>query len=267
MPIHNFDSDFSVKQNPIDLPLDLREMPGARQSSHVEGGRKTLEQGHQEYPGHVEEFVIPGFRSLDEAVKLYFSGIRIPTRDSYKLLRVKISGGEKATLIWADDLKEGRAKYPVAAISRSGHQFNWDKFSPPYGYFGKRFLNTTGDLVALSYRPVPFLVSYDLTVVTERKRDIEYILYQILTRFNPVAEFRMFDGKMAGCVILRYDGANDASDKETGFDQNQLIRYEFSFQAEAWLPLPEKILKTVLGRVSTFKESIDPNASLNYEGF
>ena len=71
MPIHSFDSDFSVRQNPIDLPNGLKELPGGRQSSHVEGGRSSLEQGYQEYPGHVEEFVIPGFRALDEAMKLY----------------------------------------------------------------------------------------------------------------------------------------------------------------------------------------------------
>jgi hypothetical protein len=58
----------------------------------------------------------------------------------------------------------------------------------------------------------------------------------------------MFDGKLEGNVQLRYGGAQDASDKEAGYDQHANVRYEVTTTAEAWLPLPEKIVPTVYGQ-------------------
>ncbi len=81
-------------------------------------------------------------------------------------------------------------------------------------------------------------------------------MYQILTRFNPLAEFRMSDEKLEGNVQLRFGGSQDASDKEAGYDQNANVRYEVTMTAEAWLPLPEKIVPTVLGRVAVLRERV-----------
>lgn len=257
MGYYNFNSDFSVKV-PADtknFPSGLTELPGVRQSSHNEGGRSAIDGKELDtYPYHLEEFLTPGFRALDDAIKQYFSGIRVPTKDNYRFMRVKISGGDKSLLIWADDLKEGRVRMPVASISRDSFEFNQDKYSPVYHSMGFRYLNTAGTQVAKYFRPVPFLVKYSMIIWTESKRDAEYIIYQILTRFNPIAEFRMNDGHLSGNVQLRPEGGSDASDKEVSFDQQQNKRYEYSFTAEAWLPLPTKIVPTVLGTVSTISE-------------
>lgn len=256
MPIYNFDSDFSVSHN-ANIAPGQKEITGVRQSSHTEGGRTDIQGVDiQTYPYHLEEYLIPGFWSLDAAMKQYWSGVRVPTKDSYRFMRTKIAGGDKSLLIWADDLKEGRARLPLAAISREGHEFNSEKFSPMMHHMTTRFLNSRRNLVAKIYRPVPFLVDYKLTIWTERKRDAEYILYQILTRFNPLAEFRMSDGKLSGSIQLRYGGCTDASDKEAGYDQYANVRYEISTTAEAWLPLPEKIVPTVLGKATVFKEKL-----------
>jgi len=257
MGTYNFNSDFSIKSPEAtgDLPLGLAEIPSVRQSSHSEGGRTGIGGKDLEtYPYHLEEFLMPGFRSLDDAIKQYFSGIRVPTKDSYRFMRVKISGGDKSILIWADDLNEGRVRLPLAAITRESFEFNQDKFSPTYHSMSFRYMNKAGTLAAKYYRPVPFLVKYSMIVWTEFKRDAEYVNYQIATRFNPIAEFRMFDAHLAGNVQLRFEGGSDASDKETGFDQQANVRYEFSFTAEAWLPLPPKLVPTVLGTVGVIGE-------------
>lgn len=259
MPVHDFNADVNVPSpaQRAALPHGLAELPAARQSSHAEGGRNLLDgSDFLAYPYHLEEFLQPGFRALDDAMKQYWSGIRVPTKDSYRFMRVKIAGGDKSLLLWADDLKEGRARLPLAALSREGHEFNPEKFSPPYHAMTARYVSTRADLAAKVFRPVPFLVEYNLTVWAEHKRDAEYILYQILTRFNPLAEFRMSDGKLEGNVQLRYGGSQDASDKEAGYDQHANVRYEVTTTAEAWLPLPEKIVKTVLGRVTILKERL-----------
>lgn len=258
MPVYNFNNDFTVSsQQTQNLPFGLKEIPAVRQLSHAEGGRTAIiGEDVQTYPYHLEEYLQPGFWSLDSSMKQYWCGIRVPTKDSYRFMRVKIAGGDKSLLIWADDLKEGRARLPLAAISREGHKFNPEKFSPAYHAMTARYLSRRGNLAAKVFRPVPFLVDYKFIIWTERKRDIEYILYQILTRYNPLAEFRMFDGKLEGNVQLQYGGCSDASDKESGFDQYANVRYEISTTAEAWLPLPEKILPTVLGRVTLLKEKL-----------
>lgn len=262
MPLYNWDSDFSLKQNstqaaPNLVPFGLKELPAVRQLSHAEGGRDPFDgSDFLAYPHHLEEFLVPGFRSLDDTMKQYWSGIRVPTKDSYRFMRVKIAGGDRSLLVWNDDLKEGRARLPLAAISRESHAFNPEKFSPPYHAMTARYVSRRADQAVKVFRPTPWLVEYNLTVWAERKRDVEYILYQILNRFNPLAEFRMFDGKLEGNVQLRFGGSTDASDKETGFDQHANVRYEITITAEAWLPLPEKIVKTVLGRVMSLQEKL-----------
>jgi hypothetical protein len=259
---YDWSTDFSVRAGAVDtapnqIPYGLKEIPAVRQTSHAEGGRNPFDgSDFLSYPSHVEEFLQPGFRSLDDAMKQYWSGIRVPTKDSYRFMRVKISGGDKSLLIWNDDLKEGRARLPLAAISREGAEFNPAKYSPNILPMTSRYLSRRGDLAALVYRPTPWLVSYKLTFWAEHKRDAEYILYQALTRFNPLAEFKMFDGKIQGNVQLRFEGSSDSSDKETGYDQHANVRYELNCTAEAWLPLPEKIVKTVLGRVVNLQESL-----------
>lgn len=256
MPVYNFNADYTVQPNVLqNVPDGLAEIPSIRQLSHSEGGRKQMDgSDFLAYPYHLEEFLMPGFYSLDEAMKNYWSGIRVPTKDSYRFMRVKVAGGDKSLLVWADDLKEGRARLPLAAIDRGSHKFNPDKFSPAYLPMTYRYLSTRGDYAAKVFRPVPFLIDYQLIIWAEHKRDAEYIMYQALTRFNPLGEFRMFDGKIAGNVQLRYGDATDASDKEAGFDQHANVRYEISMTAEAWLPLPEQIVPTVLGQVSVIKE-------------
>jgi hypothetical protein len=262
MALYDFGANFSIRGQstqvaPQQIPHGLSSIPGLKQLSHVEGGRTGIQEDGDVpvYPYHLEEYLQPGFRSLDDAMKQYWSGIRVPTKDSYRFMRVKIAGGDKSVLIWDEDLVEGRVRLPVAAISRESHEFNADKFSPPYHAMTSRFLSSRGDQVAKIYRPTPWLVEYNLTIWAEHKRDVEYILYQILTRFNPLAEFRMFDGKLEGSVQIRYGGSTDASDKEAGFDSHANVRYEVNVTAEAWLPLPEKIVKTVLGRVVTLQEN------------
>lgn len=259
MPLYDFNTDFTVKQSNLvsQIPNAVRDIPGIKQLSHVEDGRNPLDgNDFLSYPSDVEEFLIPGFRSLDDAMKQYWSGIRVPTKDSYRFMRVKIAGGDKSLLIWADDLKEGRARLPLATISRERHEFNAEKFSPPYRHLGYRYLNTGKSLVAQYKRPVPYNVDYTVTIWAERKRDAEYIQYQALTRFNPLAEFRMSDGRIQGNIQMKFGGSTDASEKETGFDQHANVRYEFSFTAEAWLPLPETITPVVRGQVTTFNEKI-----------
>jgi hypothetical protein len=230
--------------------------PAASQLSHAQGGRvDPLGKPLGQYPYNLEEFVTPAFRALDEGMKTYWSGIRVPTKDSYRFMRVKIAGGSKSLLVWSDELSNGRVRLPVASLNRTSFDANPEKFSPPYLAMTGRYLSNRRDQIAKVFRPVPFLVKYGMTIWTEHKRDVEYIIYQVLTRFNPMAEFVLNDGHLIGSVPLRYDGAADASDKEVGSDQKAKVRYEVNMTAEAWLPLPEVVVPTIMGHVRALRET------------
>jgi hypothetical protein len=253
MPIYGFDADFTAPFNP-QIPVGLPSVPSVSQLSHSD--KRTPMDGSDNfaYSNYVQEFTTAGFRALDESLKQYWTGIRVPTKDSYRLLRVKIAGGDKSLLVWADDLKEGRARLPVASLNRTSHEYLTEKFSPNYHPMTFRYLNTDRSVIAQIFRPVPVLVSYEMSVWAERKRDIEHIIFQVMQRFNPLAEFRMFDGHLQGSVYLRYKGTTDASDKDASYDTHANVKYEVAFDAESWLPLPEKVTKTVRGVVTSLRE-------------
>ena len=256
MPVYDNFGTVPVVQNPS-LPSVTQEQPDAlRQVSHAQGGRLYYDSPLQAVPGDVEEFLIPGFRSLDAAMRKYWSGIRVPTKDAYRFMRVKIAGGDRSLMVWADDLRGGRARLPVAALDRMGHEFNPEKYSPSTLPMAIKYPTRRGDLAVLVYRPLPYLVDYKMYIWGERKRDVDYILYQVLTKFSPLAEFWMSDGKIQGTVVVKFGGSTDASDKEVGADQHANVRYEVSMSVEAWLPLPEKVVPTVLGRAAVLKERV-----------
>ena len=258
-PIQNAAGAVAQRPDERGIPISqLSDAQGGR--SHIYGDKLGTD------PTYVEEFLIPGFRSLDEAMKTYWSGIRVPTKDSYRFMRVKVAGGDKSVLIWRDQLKDGRVKFPVASLNRESYESNPDKFSPPMLYMRRRYTSNRMDRVALVRRPIPFLVKYTLTVWSMWKRDAEYALFQILGRFNPLAEFVMSDDHICGNVQLRFEGSSDASEKEVGFDQQAKTRYEFSMMAEAWLPLPETIVPTILGQIRVFKESVSNDLLLAARG-
>jgi hypothetical protein len=174
-------------------------------------------------------------------------------------MQVRVSGGDKPYLIWAPDLRRGRVTLPVMSIRRESDEFYFPKFSPAhFHYMAKKFVDSERSRVELIYRPVPTLINYSLSVWAEHKIDLEYIQYQIKIRFNPVAEFFVEDDHIRGTVFVKCTGMSSAVDDDVPADQRQNKRYDFTMTMEGWLPLPTKVVPTILGRVLTFKEQLGP---------
>lgn len=243
---------------PVDTPHISPYMPSISQSSDNEGGRiaNQWESGRVS-PEDVHTFIEPGFRYLDEAMKNYWSDIRIPTKDSSRFLKVKIAGVDRTLDIWNEDIKNGRITLPVASISRLDHSYNVQKFSPAYHATHANFLDRQRTRAELHYRPVPYNVSYSVTILASYKRDAEYVFSQVLSRFNPLAELRVSDKRNIGNVQMILSGSKDASDKEASADQWAKIKYEVSYVAEAWLSIATKSVPTILGSVVTTKELVN----------
>lgn len=263
MPIYDFIRDITTTPktgfpNPgIEPKPNFHIQTAVKQLSDVEQGRvDILGDSIGKHPDYEEEFLMPGFRSLDEAMKNYWSGIKIPTKDAYRYMAVKIAGGDKSLMAWSQSFADGRIILPVCSINRTSHEFNPDKFSPPYLSMARKYTSSRRDRVVKVKRPVPFNVEYELVIWAEHKRDAEYALYQISTRFNPLAQFRMQDEHLVGWVTLKPGGHSDSSDKEISHDQKAKVRYEFKMTAEAWLPISETVVPTVLGHSALVKEKL-----------
>jgi hypothetical protein len=196
-----------------------------------------------------------GFESSDKSIKAWLSDIVVPTKDGIKDVAIRMPRGDKTILVWQQDLKEGRAKLPVMSVHRNSAEFHAQKFSPPYLRLRKQFADSGGTRLALIYRPRQFLVEYQATLWAEFKQDAEYVLYQVMTRFSPLAEIRVSDEFMQGNLIMRFGGWTDASEIEAARDTVAKVRYDFSWTAEAWLPLPRKLMPAILGRIQTLQET------------
>jgi hypothetical protein len=266
VPIYSF--DFS-DTNPIKLtnqqfdPKDQhgRPEPKPAQFQRFEDAKPRddiwFERQNVNIAQEVHEILPQGYRTMDRGLKNYFSGIPIPTKDGLRIMQVRISGGDKPYLIWAQDLRHGRVQLPVMSIRRENDEHHSMKFSPAhFHYMAKRFLDQECSRIALAFRPVPSLISYTISVWAEHKRDLEYANYQIRRRFMPVAEFLVEDEHLRGSVFLKYNGMTVAIDDEVPPDQRANKRYDYSLTMEGWMPLPERVVPAILGKVTTLKEGV-----------
>jgi hypothetical protein len=200
--------------------------------------------------------VLPtGFDTQDRGVKEYFSGIVVPTRDGMKPLTVRVAGGDKTILFWKQDLTSGRIQLPVMSVNRGGWRFNPMKFSHPSMPAYRRFADRDGTRMVITPREWPCLIDYTLSIWTERKEDIEYVQYQIVTRFHPLAEYSVQDEFMSGLVQAKLNSVTDVSDKDTAPDSLAKVKYDIGITIEGWLWLPGRVVPTVLGNVQVLQEA------------
>ena len=263
MPIYKFDfqsdgrklttSTFDALQ-PNGVP---EPKPAIPQTLKVEQKRDDIwfENQNINKSMQVHDILPQGYKTLDRGLKNYFSGMRVPTLDGVKLMGCRVSGADKPYMVWAQDLKRGRVVLPVMAIKRDGDEIFIEKFSPAHHhYFSKRFIDTDKTMIALTYRPLACKVNYTISIWGEFKRDLEYIIYQIRSRFNPLAEFRVEDEYNRMSLICHYNGMTTAFDDEVPADQRGNKRYDISIMMEGYLPLPEKIVPAILGNVTTLED-------------
>ena len=253
-PIHDFtsgprkQSDGLVPEHGPVIPVDIyRPEP-------VEEANKKLYDLTNRDVEDVASVLQRGFAALDEGIVNWISGLKIPSGNQFKDVAVRLTGGDKTYLTFRQGFRSGRIELPVISVNRTGFRFNEQKFSPPYIPMTMNFTNITGSHMKLVYRPWPALVDYQLGIWTEWKDDAEFIAFQIVPRMNPLAEIRIQDDRLVGNVQIRFNDVTNESDIDVDADTDEKTRYTIGITAEGWLPLPEKIVPTVLGKVATAHE-------------
>lgn len=215
----------------------------------------TINTAFQE---EVREVLVPGFKLMDRGIKNYFSGIRIPVNkgtEQYRMLNVKISGADESTFYADKSIIGGRLQPPYLAITRTGETPDPSRFTPAHLPFRRRHLNN-GKRMELIYRPVPYLIDYTLDIWGEHKHDVEHALYVISSRFNPIASYYLDEQHVTYEVVLKSISHTDQSDLEPEAGTHAEIRKSITVQMEAWLPLPTKIVPTILAKPISIKEAI-----------
>lgn len=247
----------------------VRKIPAIQQLDDIQNARvETLGELDGQYSAYVREDVPVAFHALERSLKHYFSDIPVPAKDHVRFLRVRISGGELATLLHTQGQQEGKTIMPVAALEGGkDYEFNPEKYSLPWYPMAVRYLNNCRTKVAKVFRPVPVLVNYKLVVITTSKRDMGIIQTHLMRRFNPYAELMVDDGRISGAVQLYYKGANTTTELEVPFDQDQTQTWELSFQADTWIPLPELVTPTVRGIVAVWREDCSSLVNLKIPSF
>jgi hypothetical protein len=205
-------------------------------------------------PEEVREVASRGFFALDDGLKNWMSGIKIPTLDSYKIANVHVVTQDRSILSWAQEFIDGRVSLPVISIQRTSWTFDPTRFTPPYVPIRKEYTDNTMRRVRQIYRPIPFKVDYSIFMWCEFKKDAEYIDNHIITRSNPLGIFYVEDEYYSQQARVKHTGSSDNSDIDIVKERAKVI-YNANLQVEYAIPINEKIVPTVLGRVATVKES------------
>jgi hypothetical protein len=256
MPVYNFtfkprqqNTAGQVQEPEPSIPQKIPGWPDVSKDSEI-----TYDPTNLNGPVDVNTILPIGLHTVDEGVKNYFVGMKVPTKDGQRDLTVRVAGGDRTFLFWKQDLTANRIQLPVMSINRTGWRWDPMRFSPPYIEMTRRFVHQDGSRVALVYRPWPCLIDYTFSLWTERKRDIEYIMYQIVTRFNPLAEIIIEFEALKGNIRGKIGEVTSNSDIDIGAEELPKVRYDIGTTWEAWLPLPEKVMPTILGKVGIFAE-------------
>lgn len=260
MPIYDFNQSVTqvnnglASQSPAEYPIGMSQSsdlntPVINSIAGQRPGFTDILTGKLlwENPSDEHDFTEPALRPLEEALKMYFSGIRVPYKDGYRLLRVKIASPQRSLAIWRDDLINGRAVIPVGSISRAGLEYDKTRYAPPYHPMMYRYHNRSGSSVSLVYKPTPVIVSYNLSVMCETKTDDGHIMTTIMRRFQSgVAEFVVRSDHLQWVARANFGGGDNQTEQKIDDGAKSFIVTVYKMAIEAYLPLPERTVPTAL---------------------
>jgi len=216
-------------------------------------------------------------RGCDEAMIDLFRNV-IVIDENAKSFPVPIIWGtqEKAVaailqenLVKDETLVVNRIRLPFMAIIDNGYAFNANRYTyhKAIDYMRDPALgNKPGFTTSEKYerdtifgvaRGIPIDINYTLTIWTLYLEDMNQIFEQIITKFSQTAYIRVTGVPWE--VIVKLDSISNNLDAEPGDQAIRIIKYEFGFTTETFIPQPivrkKAILKTKIDIVDGLNEN------------
>ena len=214
-------------------------------------------------------------RGCDEAMKdLFGNAVVIADDGQYFPVPIIWASQERAVAyIMQDNMRKDtsavvdRIKLPLMSIYNSGMEFDQSRyvyhqaidygrslrsdFAP--GYTIKERYNR--DTIFGAAKGLPYNIHYTLFIWTMYLEDMNQIVEQIVTKFSPIAYIRVqgINWEMG----VKLDSIANNLNVEPGDKAHRVIKYEFNFTAEAYIPQPIVRKKAVLNTKVDFFNEID----------
>jgi len=161
-----------------------------------------------------------------------------------------------------------RPPLPALAINQSDIMFSRERWT--YHNAIMRFRDAGGkpttlgtelkekDTVFGFARGIPIDVSYTLYAWTKYLEDMNQIVEQVLLKFSPIAYIKILNVPWEVGVSL--DSMSNNVDMEPGDKNIRVIKYQFNFTAQTYIPQPIIRNKTVLKIKTDFHNSVDESS-------
>lgn len=191
-------------------------------------------------------------KTYTEAVYLWLTKINEGRPETPQDIPVVFATPERA---FADVIRprvEGQVDIPLISFAFTGSTFDQKRFLPSNIVWEKL---KVGDKWRVSPKPLPWNLSYNITVWAKFHQTLDIVAYTLLSRFTP-SSYLYVEGRPA---LIRFGGHNDSSTLESN-DDDRILRQDFQIEVEAWMPLPYQETNSVdeVGIVITG----DPNKSV-----
>jgi len=233
------------------------------------------------------------FRSVIISFGSLFNGLEVQhkddTDDNMSVIKVPLAYGPTQKFLARIEQQADLNKPVQMTLPRMSFEFNGLQYDP-----GRKTTQTqtfvikdptTGQPQSKSYLPVPYNMSFELSIMTKLNDDALQIIEQILPYFQPVYHLPIkFLGNLneKRDVAIQLDSVSMEDDYEGNFDTRRALVYTLRFTAKAYLFGPQSnvtneiIRKTQIGLIAgnrgtgTYSRDLTytvvPKATKDYDG-
>lgn len=212
----------------------------------------------------------PWFRAYNLGMKEWLSWInegRPETQGSF--IPVIFATPERAFADFVRPRVEGQVDLPVISFALTAINFDQARFKPSYLPFNRRKI---GDKWQLIPRSMPWDINYNVTVWSRFYETLDIVSYALLSRFTP----KSYLYANGAASEISFQGHSDSSTLEPGADQDRVLRHDYQFKVNGWMPMPYKEVGSIrdiiiwitneLNGEKTIDEVLEENGGMNEDG-
>ena len=129
---------------------------------------------------------------------------------------------------------EGQVDIPAISFVLTSLSFNQSR---PNGFLSPTMQwdkYKVGDKWRIASKPMPWDIDYNVTIWSKFYETLDLVSYALLSRFIPKS-YLYVNGIASE---ISYQGFSDNSTLEPGADADRVLRHDFQFKVQAWMPMP-----------------------------